>query len=99
MTFYNTTNETGSRLQKAVARTERQEDRILNFMRLNSDKWFTAEEIEKFFIIPRASVSRAMANLTKAGRVEKSETADWMSSYGVSCYGWRVPKGQTELFG
>ena len=88
MTFYNTTQEPDKAARDEAC--NEQEKTILEFMRRNRMTAYTAEDIEREFKIPRASVSRAMCNLTKRQQIRKSSSARWKSSYGRACYAWRA---------
>lgn len=96
--FYNTTRQTGSTLEVSQSSASRQEAAILEFMTNQCGIPFTAEDIESEFGYPRASVSRAMRNLTKGMQIEKSSSARWKSHYGRSCYAWRVKPALQEGF-
>jgi len=87
---YNTTAQTGETLRQHKAGAKEQESRILEYMTNQRGVPFTAEMIEAAFVLPRTSVSRALANLTANGEIEKSSKARWKSSYGRACHAWRV---------
>jgi predicted ArsR family transcriptional regulator len=88
--YYNTANEYGAELLRHESASARQENDILAYMTRHKGSPFTAERIEAVFGIPRTSVSRALANLTAKNQIEKSSSARWKSSFGRSCYAWRV---------
>ncbi len=50
--------------------------------------WWSREAIEYEFGLPPQTVSRILANQTKAGKLEKSPAANSMSSYGRRVHSW-----------
>lgn len=72
----------------------RQEVRILNYLKIYSSKSFTPEDLHNELFgsseVPLTSVRRALSNLTKQGEIIKSETADRMGNYGHPVHTWRA---------
>lgn len=91
--FYNTTEASGSELDRYQDKAEAQEDKILGFLASNSPIWFTAEELQRAVFIkqppPLTSVRRALTNLYKQNKIVKSDTADGMGLYGRPVHSWK----------
>lgn len=77
--FYNTIHLQGSNLAKAKKQVETQESKILDFFQTNKQQSFTKHEIKTALVnlgkinakTPESSVSRALSNLYKDGKVLK----------------------------
>lgn len=68
---------------------QRQESRILDFFRAHPDQTFSREAIELRFGIKAPSASRALADLTAAGRLERTQERI-KSSAGKTAGTWRL---------
>ena len=96
MTYYNTNKETGEVLEKSREKAKSQEERILAFIeketRINTYKPLTAPHwIANKFNIPITSARRALTNLTKAGKLEKTDVMV-IGPYGKAVHTWRLKK-------
>ena len=79
--FYNTIHLQGTDLVKAKKQAETQESKILDFLKANSKQKFTKHEIKIALVklgrirenTPESSISRALTNLCKDGKILKLE--------------------------
>ena len=79
--FYNTVHLQGVNLVKAKRQAETQESKVLDFLRVNSALSFTKYEIKTTLVslgkinakTPESSISRALSNLCKDGKILKLE--------------------------
>jgi hypothetical protein len=79
--FYNTIHLQGSNLAKAKKQAETQESKILAFLQANKEQSFTKHEIKTALVnlgkiggnTPESSISRALSNLHKEGKILKLE--------------------------
>ena len=77
--FYNTINLQGSNLVIAKKQAETQESKVLDFLQANRKLSFTKHELKNALVnlgkmnvkTPESSVSRALSNLNKQGRILK----------------------------
>ena len=89
--YYNTTGRHGTELESHRDAAASQEENLLEFMTNQRGVAFTADQIEiEFPEWPRASVTRALSNLTDRELIEKSSSARWVSKYKRACNAWRV---------
>jgi hypothetical protein len=100
MSYFNTTNEVGTKLKEYRATAEAQQVLVEKFFNDYSG-WFTTYEVfnnvfnEK---VPYTSAQRCISNLYNRGFLEKSETADAVGMWGRAVHRWRRKRGQGELF-
>lgn len=90
MSYFNTTNESGTTLKNNVAKAKSQEEEIFAFFNSNND-WCVREllnwhPISKY---PITSVRRALTNLTKQGKLIKTNEKR-IGMYGRSEYVWKL---------
>ena len=98
MTYFNTTNESGATLKNNVAKAKSQEESILNIFRLQF-RYFkykpeilgmTPVDVLDFFPkYPITSIRRALTNLTKQGKLIKTDEKR-IGMYGRSEYVWKL---------
>jgi len=91
--YYNTNSLSGEDLLDADNTAMKQEDRIFEFFKANNDLLMTPSEVGKELFrytgVPLTSVRRAMSNLTKQGKLIKTEeTKDGL--YGKPEYCWEL---------
>ena len=80
-TFYNTIHLQNEDLAKAKKQAETQESKILDFLKANPKQKFTKHEIKIALVklgriranTPESSISRALTNLCKDGKILKLE--------------------------
>ena len=87
--YYNTTNLNGDNLKQEVSNTRTQEEKILRFYTLYDKIAITPDFVwQQLFYekIPITSVRRGITNLTKQGKLIKTEET------GVGFYGKKVCK-------
>jgi len=93
MTYYNTTNSTGSDLSLHNFQASKQDDRIYQIFRVKSVSMTPFEvhkHYEKYFVsVPVTSIRRAMSTLTRDGRLEKTNDRK-MEVYGKNNYKWKL---------
>lgn len=92
MTHYNTTHEQDKKLKEYEVKTETQEDKVLAFFQANSEKHFAPHQIlESVFCsnVPPTSVRRAITNLTKSGKLYKTDVKV-EGQFGRPCYTWML---------
>ena len=101
MSYYNTNKETGEVLEKSREKAKSQEERILKIFNENQ-KFLDATDYKTPFIlaphsisesmsIPITSARRALTNLTKAGKLEKTDVMV-TGPYGKKTHTWRLKK-------
>ena len=99
MGYHATTGATGAVLEARRRRTERQEDIVLRMFE-NSERGWTPDELWEYMDVswPITSVRRAISNLTRDGKLEKTNIKR-MGAYGHETHVWRlaVPSAQLEL--
>lgn len=90
MDYFNTNQETGATLENSIAAARRQQERILAIFRYFAGSCFSPEEIHKVFSqnVPLTSIRRAITNLTKAGKLEKTPHMTF-GKYGKKVHMWR----------
>ena len=96
MSYFNTTNESGTTLNNNVAKAKSQEEEIIDFFKyVNSFNEFnsTPSELQmlnlKLKIYPITSIRRALTNLTKQGKLIKTDEKR-IGMYGRSEYVWKL---------
>ena len=105
MTYFNTTNESGATLKNNVAKAKSQEKEILNIflddiIRMetiyfisdkdtNEYKGYTPSQMTFYFDYPITSIRRALTNLTKQGKLIKTDEKR-IGMYGRSEYVWKL---------
>lgn len=96
MSYFNTTNESGTTLNNNVAKAKSQEEEIFDFFKyVNSFNEFnsTPSELQmlnlKLKIYPITSIRRALTNLTKQGKLIKTNEKR-IGMYGRSEYVWKL---------
>lgn len=101
-TYYNTNAESGVELTESEKRVQGQEDAILAYFERNPHSTRTRRNIEVIFRLPTQSATRALRNLTKAVKLEKSDTTVRCEATGKSVHTWRLarkkPPEQGTLF-
>lgn len=100
--FHNTTNETGTILERSERKASRQEDVILALFKRGGE--YTPDEVWQNLyagtMVPITSVRRAITNLTNLGQLEKTDKQR-VGMYGKQVYVWRVVRSagyQQKLF-
>ena len=107
--YYNTNNESGEELAQSKVKASHQEEHILDiFTHLTfvygEEQLLTPSRVEsqwinpmrgRNFYPPLTSIRRAITNLTKKGKLEKT---NWMEKgkYGKKEHCWRLPIGETN---
>lgn len=92
MSYFNTTNESGTTLKNNVAKAKSQEEKILLFCERNKlfIKGITPSQIYGFVDnYPITSIRRALTNLTKQGKLIKTNEKR-IGMYGRSEYVWKL---------
>ena len=96
MSYHNTTNESGTTLKNNVAKAKSQEEEILEFFKyVNYFNEFnsTPSELQmlnlKLKKYPITSIRRALTNLTKQGKLIKTDEKR-IGMYGRSEYVWKL---------
>ena len=90
--FHNTIDAQGDELKQHEAKAENQSDRILKIFKSNPERDFTPCEIEKklWGDAPLlTSVRRSITNLTRDGKLERTETRR-LGAHGAMNYTWRL---------
>ena len=99
---YNTTSEGGELLRKFEANAQSQEARLYEFFKKYSNTQWTRTELHHVILrkCPVSSITRALANLKKAGLIKR--TPDKRNGeYGRPQHLWRLairPNEQAEMF-
>lgn len=94
MTYYNTTNESGSDLKQYQQSALTQEDIIMSFFSRNLGRYTPADVHEQCFgdgRTPVTSVRRAMTNLTGKGKLRKTNIKQ-IGPHGRRSYTWERVK-------
>lgn len=92
MSYYNTLNEEGEVLKESTQKAKTQTSVIFDLFRVNPDQSYTPFEVNyilSFKNYPITSVRRAMSDLTKEGKLEKTEKKE-EGEYGKDNYCWRL---------
>lgn len=91
MTYYNTVRESGAALQAHRAVADTQEQAVLEFFEDHPLRSFTPFDVQAAVLpnSPITSVRRAMTNLTREGRLMKTEEKR-EGPYRHRCYCWRL---------
>ncbi len=91
MPYYNTNNETGVTLSRSRRKARNQEETIFDFFNKYPSKEFTPFEVQikMNLMCPITSVRRAMSNLTKEHKLEKS-TIQKRGKYGKLNHTWKL---------
>jgi Fe2+ or Zn2+ uptake regulation protein len=102
-TFYNTNQTTGADLKQAILDVCNQQATILYFFKYNSRAAMTPSQIHKFIYsgthTPLTSVRRAISNLTKAGKLRKTNlTKPGLYGKNEHCWQYTGKPGQMSLF-
>ncbi len=90
MSYYNTTQETGSALAEFHAKAKTQEQKVLLCFRTKNkplSPFMVADLLD--FIYPITSIRRALTNLTKEGTLEKTDKKV-KGQYGHREHLWRL---------
>ena len=100
MTYYNTTNETGTDLDQSRANTKTQDEIILEIYQLHQEndidkeglspeivRWTCEEFYQKDW--PITSIRRGINTLTKAGKLTKTSKLH-LGPYGKNEHIWRL---------
>lgn len=97
--YYNTTNLSGSDLDKATKGCESQDDKILAYFRQYPHDYFTPFQVlSALFLcncVPITSVRRSISNLTDAGLLEKTDVKR-TEIYGKANYCWKLAKREPK---
>jgi len=100
MTYYNTTKETGPRLQGYQQQANTQDQKIASFFELNPGEIYTPWEVQSIVFGPPAppitSVRRSMNTLTRAGVLDKTEHKKEAGDYGRRSYCWTLNEAYRE---
>jgi hypothetical protein len=74
MTYFNTTSESGSKLQKYRVKAQNQDDLVLEFFEKNYPAGWTPSEVHRYALpaAPITSVRRSITTLTEAGKLDKT---------------------------
>jgi len=94
MTFYNTTNEVGEKLEKSYLKTMKQDDIILLIFARNSHSIFTPFEIQDILNTsydkkyPITSIRRSINTLTEREALKKTSIKR-KGNYGKANYCWK----------
>ena len=101
MTMYNTTHETGVTLERSTTRNETQEDKILKIFNLVPDRPMGPFMVWKMYNnyhteIPPTSTRRAITDLTKQGKLIKTDTME-MGRYGKPEHTWKIREKETDI--
>lgn len=95
LSFFNTTGVKDNQLDTYEAKAQDQESKILKHLRTFSNDWFRPEDIAGEVFnneIPRSSLARSLANLTKKKLLIKSEEANATGKYGRPVHTWKYWK-------
>ena len=92
MNYFNTTNEKNN-LEKYQRKAKSQDDIIINFFKLHPDKAISPDYVldELGLNCPITSVRRSISNLTKQGKLIKTERKV-MGNYGRLTNTWKYAK-------
>ncbi len=87
--YYNTTSETGTTLERSHRKAATQQERIMELFKQGGE--FTPDEIHSRLNTraPLTSTRRAITNLTREGRLEKTDKQR-IGMYGKMTYVWRM---------
>ena len=95
-TYYNTNAEMGAELADSKSRVQGQEDAILAYFQARPMVTRTRRDIEVIFGLPTQSATRALRNLTKAVKLEKSDKPDVLcQKSGKRVHTWRLVQTKT----
>lgn len=100
MTYYNTTNETGSDLARYRAKAGSQEEQILDWFEKHPTSSAAPSYFTRKIAAPITSIRRAMTDLTKSGALQMTNVKI-VGPWGRSEHTWRlsVPgEPQGDLF-
>jgi hypothetical protein len=89
--YFNTTNEQGQELREARSKTIIQQDRIVNFLKINPKHDFTPCEVHKALFdsnTPLTSIRRAMTTATGQGLIVQTGNKR-KGIYGKDNFCWR----------
>ena len=89
--FYNTNKLSGEDLTKANENALSQEKEIMEFFKANPESCFTTRDIEDLLSMNHDSCKRAITNLTKKGKLIKSENRV-PGYYGYPVHVWSLNK-------
>lgn len=98
MSYFNTTNESGTTLKNNVFKAKSQEAEIYRQFCYNKKAFdsnlitclgFSASDILQFMACPITSIRRALTNLTKQGKLIKTNEKR-IGMYGRSEYVWKL---------
>ncbi|MFH1486017.1 MAG: hypothetical protein ABIH46_08105 [Chloroflexota bacterium] len=96
---YNTTAQRGKALKARWAKAESQEAEILALFTRRSTSTFTPWQVQAFLFsgsaTPITSVRRAMTDLTKAGKLRKTERMG-KGPYGQPCHLWELAQEEAS---
>jgi len=97
--YFNTNKETGATLAASKKKAKSQEDIILAYARKNPGWIFSPSMVQNVVLsnAPLTSIRRAITNLTKRGKLEKTNM-QVMGIYGKKEYCWTLKTGQGSLF-
>ena len=95
--YYNTSNNTGSRLKEFVKNNKGQEKLILELFKINPKLALSPFEVQtalkrfKLLNAPITSIRRAITDLTSTGNLAKT-TVKKLGPYGRDSYCWKFNK-------
>ena len=100
---FNTTHESGAKLDDYEGKARSQEDLILGYFMLNYPHARSPSQVQErlgLHYVPLTSIRRAMTNLTTRGKLEKTDQKV-KGQYGRPEYCWRLvrrPGEQLDFF-
>lgn len=100
MSFYNTINETGKKLEQYQQKAESQEEKVLKIFRASSTG-LTASEVFKLFParnVPIGSIRRAITNLMARDRKLVKTNIKRPGIYGAPEHEYQLYTGQLVMF-
>ena len=100
MTYYNTTNETGTLLKQYREDSDKQEDRVALYFIGRPNLEVGASQVHRRLFsdrVPLTSVRRCLTNLEAAGVVEKCGKRE--GQYGRSESLWRLKRANSKQMG
>lgn len=100
MTFHNTTGETGETLKTSEEKAKTQDEAVLEFFQKNPDYYLSPDDVHKALCVPLnnpplTSIRRAISNLTKAGKLIKTNHTS-IGRYKKQVLTWRLAGGTAD---
>jgi len=100
MSYFNTTNLTGSPLAVSREKAQSQQELILGLFRQHPKRNWTPDEVHRHLFggnVPLTSVRRAITNLTSDGILEKTQYKR-RGRFGKDAYAWKLKAVTLTLF-